>query len=207
MFWMIFLCITFLFIIFTVIGIIQWIRLVWWWVWWWWVWLRVYWDVRFYFSLWWIHWSCLWRGIWIFCPDRNRVNWWHCYISNVRTKLSWFQRCSTHKFVLKPKTLSFSPSSKISFVTIFLFWPHPAHSKHCNFSKKMTRCRPVGSIRQPSEYGSGGAEGPEFIQWVDGLEPQMHEVWCFSSDGITRKVHSIARVDVGVGVVGQLSSD
>ena len=71
----------------------------------------------------------------------------------------------------------------------------------------MTRRKPVGSIRWPSEYGRGGAEGPKFIQCMDVREPQIHEVWDFGSDIITREVHLTARVYVGTGVVGEFASN
>ena len=38
-------------------------------------------------------------------------------------------------------------------------------------------------------------------------EPPIHEVWVFGSNGITREVHPEERVYVGVGVVGELSSN
>ena len=71
----------------------------------------------------------------------------------------------------------------------------------------MTRRAPVGSIRHTSVSGSGGAEGTEFIQYVDSREPQIHEVWDFVSDGITHEVHSTAQVDAGNLAVGEFSSD
>ena len=58
----------------------------------------------------------------------------------------------------------------------------------------MTRSAPVGSIRWPSNSGSEGTKGPEFIRCADGRDPQMHEVWDFGYDGITREVHPTARV-------------
>ena len=42
---------------------------------------------------------------------------------------------------------------------------------------------------------------------MDGQDHQVHEVWAFSDDGITREVHLTAQVDVGAGVIGQFSSD
>ena len=42
---------------------------------------------------------------------------------------------------------------------------------------------------------------------MDGREPQIHEVWDFGSDGITREVHPTEQLDVGAGVVGELLSD
>ena len=142
-----------------------------------------------------------------FFPDRNRVNWWQCSVGNVRTKGSWVQRRLTHRNILAPKILVFPPSLKISFVTIVLFWPRPAHSNRCNFSKNMTQRRKFGSIRRPSKSGRRVSKGPEYIRCVDGREPQIYEVWCFGSDSITPEVHPIAQVDVGAGVVGQLLSD
>ena len=62
---------------------------------------------------------------------------------------------------------------------------------------------PVGAIRRPSNYGSEDEDGPEFIRCVDGQEPQIHKVWTFGEDGITREVHSTAQVDVGAGFVGE----
>ena len=65
----------------------------------------------------------------------------------------------------------------------------------------------VGSINSPSDSVSRDAEGPEFIRCVDGQEPQIHEVWTFGEDGITREVHPTEQVDVGAGVVSVLATD
>ena len=35
----------------------------------------------------------------------------------------------------------------------------------------------------------------------------MHEIWCLSSDRITREVHPTAQLDVSAGVIGQFLSD
>ena len=71
----------------------------------------------------------------------------------------------------------------------------------------MNQRAPVGTIRRPYDSGSGCVEGPEFIRCVDGREPQVHKVWGFGSDDITREVHLTAQVNVGAGVVGELSSN
>ena len=42
---------------------------------------------------------------------------------------------------------------------------------------------------------------------MDGQEPQIIEVWDFGSNGVTREVHLTAQVNVGDGVVGELSSN
>ena len=63
---------------------------------------------------------------------------------------------------------------------------------------------PVGSIDSPYNSGSRDAEGPEFIQCVDGREPQINEVWNFGEDGVTCEFHPTARVDVGSGFLKTL---
>ena len=71
----------------------------------------------------------------------------------------------------------------------------------------MTRQEPVGSISRPSDYGSGDAEVPEFIRCEEGREPQIHEVWDFGEDGVTREIHPTAQVDVSAGVFGEFATN
>ena len=71
----------------------------------------------------------------------------------------------------------------------------------------MVRREPVGSIGWPSNSGSGNTEGPEFIQCVDGREPQIHEVCDFGDDGIMCEVHPTLQVDFGAVVVGEFASN
>ena len=61
----------------------------------------------------------------------------------------------------------------------------------------MTRRKPVGFIRQPFSSSSGADDRLEFIRCVGGREPQIHELLMFAKDGITRKVHPFAQIDVG----------
>ena len=61
----------------------------------------------------------------------------------------------------------------------------------------MTRCKPISVIRQPSNSGSGDDARLEFIRCMGGREPQIHELWIFAEDGITREVHPFVRIDVG----------
>ena len=56
----------------------------------------------------------------------------------------------------------------------------------------MARQEPVGSICWPSDSGIGDAEVPKFIQYVDGREPKINEVWAFGDDGATREIHLTA---------------
>ena len=64
----------------------------------------------------------------------------------------------------------------------------------------MARQEPVGSILWPSDCGSGDKEVPKFIRCVDERQPEIHEVWNFGEDCVTREVHLNARVDVGAFV-------
>ena len=67
--------------------------------------------------------------------------------------------------------------------------------------------RPVGPICWPFDSCSRGTKRPEFIQYVDGRKPQMHEIWCLGSDGITHELHPKAQVYVNAGNVGQFSTN
>ena len=71
----------------------------------------------------------------------------------------------------------------------------------------MSRRLLVGFIRRTSNYGSGDEDGPEFIPCVGGQEPNIHEVWNFGEEGITREVHLTARVEVGSGFFGEFATD
>ena len=101
----------------------------------------------------------------------------------------------------------FPPTFKISFRTIVLLLPRPAHYSRYNFANKMAGQEPVGSIYRPSDSSSRDSEGPEFIQYLDGREHQIHEFWTFSEDGVTREVHLEAQVDVSAEFVGELSTN
>ena len=71
----------------------------------------------------------------------------------------------------------------------------------------MDRREPVGSFDKPSDFGSGDAEGLEFIRCVDEREPHIREVWTFSEDGVTHEVHLTVQVDIGARVVGEFASN
>ena len=60
----------------------------------------------------------------------------------------------------------------------------------------MPRRKPVGVIREPSRSGIRSEDGLGFNRCVGGQEPQIHELWSFAEDGVTRKVHLFARIDV-----------
>ena len=70
----------------------------------------------------------------------------------------------------------------------------------------MARRYPVGFICRISS-DSGDEDGPDFIRCVDGLHPQIHEVWTFGEDGVTREVHPTAQVDVGTEYFGEFVTD
>ena len=83
----------------------------------------------------------------------------------------------------------FPPSFKIILGTIVFLWPCLAHSSRCNFTNNIDRREPFGYIRRPSVYGNGGAEGLEFIWYVDGREPQINKVWSFGDNDVTHEFH------------------
>ena len=72
----------------------------------------------------------------------------------------------------------------------------PAHSICRSFTDIMSRQEQVGAIRRPSDSSSGDKDGPEFIRFVYGLQPEIYEAWNFIEDGVTLEVHLTARVDV-----------
>ena len=63
------------------------------------------------------------------------------------------------------------------------------------------------SIRRSSNSGSGGTEDVDFIQCVDSQEPQIHNIWCLSSDGVTRKIHPTMQAEVAAGTVVQFKNN
>ena len=65
----------------------------------------------------------------------------------------------------------------------------------------------MGSIRRPSNSGSIGTKGIEFIRCVDGHEPQIHKIWCLGYDGVTLEVHLTAQIEVCAGTVGQFMTN
>ena len=65
----------------------------------------------------------------------------------------------------------------------------------------------MGSICQISDSVCGGNKDVEFIQCVDGREPQINEMWCLGSDSVTREIHPTVQVEVGDGTVGQFTTN
>ena len=61
----------------------------------------------------------------------------------------------------------------------------------------MPRLEIVGVIHQTFCSGSRGEGRIEFGCCVDSRYPQIHELWGFANDGVTREVHPFDRVDVG----------
>ena len=65
----------------------------------------------------------------------------------------------------------------------------------------MIQYAPMGSICTPSNTGRGSTEETDFIQWVHGWEPHIHELFCISLDNIAREVHPTSQVDFIDGTV------
>ena len=77
-----------------------------------------------------------------------------------------------------------------------------SHSYRCHFTKNMTQRTPTRFIRRPLDYGTGSADGTDFIKCIDGQESQIHEFWCLGLDRIIRKVHPTVQVEVNSRTVG-----
>ena len=71
----------------------------------------------------------------------------------------------------------------------------------------MIRNHPMGSIHHTSNPESRSTKDTNFTQCVDVWESQIYEVWSLGLDGIFRKVHPAARVEVVTGIVGEFTTD
>ena len=117
---------------------------------------------------------------------------------------------STHRIILATKILIYhfvSPRLKFTFKIIVVLCLRPSRSIRCSFTNTMAAGDPVGSMRCRANSGNEGEGGPDLIRCVDGRQPEIHEVWTFREDGVTREVHPTARVDVGAGFVGNFSNN
>ena len=65
----------------------------------------------------------------------------------------------------------------------------------------------MGTNRRPLDSGSGGSEATDFIQYINGQEPQIHELWCLSLDVISCKTHPTVGVDVVAETVGEFETN
>ena len=65
----------------------------------------------------------------------------------------------------------------------------------------------MGDIYRPSNYGNGGPETGAFIQCVNDIEIQIHELSCWNIYGICREVHPTARVDIPAGTVREFVTE
>ena len=71
----------------------------------------------------------------------------------------------------------------------------------------MIRIRPIGSFRWTYDSSSGSTKDVEFIRYIDGQDPQINEMWCLGSDGVTREIHPKAQVEVDAGTVVQFKTN
>ena len=65
----------------------------------------------------------------------------------------------------------------------------------------------MGYIHSTSKFGSGGSDNGAFIQCVNGIEPQIHELWCWDIDRICREVHPTACVEITSVTVGEFVTE
>ena len=67
----------------------------------------------------------------------------------------------------------------------------------------MVRRNTMSAISSPFDSGSTSDEATAFIQFINGQEPQVHELWCLVLYEMSCKVLPTARVEVTVGTVGE----
>ena len=65
----------------------------------------------------------------------------------------------------------------------------------------------MGNIHRPSSSGGRGPDTGAFIQFVDGREPQIHELWCHVIGGICHKVHLYERIEILYGTFGKFVTE
>ena len=111
-----------------------------------------------------------------FFTNRSRVQIWYFCIWRVHTNMSRVQRWSTHQNVLVLKLLIFFPNTKLNFIVIVVVRICLTHSNCCSFTKNMIRRASMGTIHMPLDYGSRSTESTAFTQWINGWEPQIHEL-------------------------------
>ena len=100
----------------------------------------------------------------------------------------------------------FFPKFQISFIVIVWLYTHIV-SNLSSFYQNMIQCTPMGNIRRPYNYGSGGSETSSFIQCVNGREPQIYKLWCQGIDKICGEVHPYARIELPDGTVWGFVTD
>ena len=61
----------------------------------------------------------------------------------------------------------------------------------------------MGTICRTLDSGRRGTEATAFIQYINGKEPQIHELWCLGLERIICEVHATLRVEVTVENVGE----
>ena len=59
----------------------------------------------------------------------------------------------------------------------------------------------MGDIWRPSDSGSRALYPGAFIQYINGREPMIHELWCHGIDRLCREVHPAARIDIPAGTI------
>ena len=134
--------------------------------------------------------------MWYFCI-------WHFFFAN----WSQVQRWSTHWKHLALKLLIFFPNLKLGFIVIVVVRICLTHSNRCSFTKNMSRRAPMGTIRRPSDSGSGGTEGTDFIKYIKYQETQINLLWCLGLGRIFWKFHPTARVEVPTGTAVEFVTD
>ena len=62
-------------------------------------------------------------------------------------------------------------------------------------------------IRRLSNSSIGVPNTAAFIHFINGWEPEIHQLWYYDIDGICHKVHTEAHVDIPDGTVGEFVTE
>ena len=57
-------------------------------------------------------------------------------------------------------------------------------------------------IRRLSNSSIGVPNTAAFIHFINGWEPEIHQLWYYDIDGICHKVHPLARIEIPYGTAG-----
>ena len=163
--------------------------------------------IRTLFAIFLFWWACCWCfGVWNVCADRSQSQRWYFCAWCFCTNRSQVQRWSTLWIILVLKFFISPPNFNISFIVIVWICAHSV-SNHCRFSKNMIRRDTMSNIHKPSNYVIGGPDTGNFIQCINGWDPQIHELWFWNINGICCEVHLTACVEIPSGTAIKFVTD
>ena len=131
------------------------------------------------------------------------LEFWHQQESSTKVIfLRWmclYQQESSAKVVDSSKCFGapipyFLSKFVTQFIVIVVVRLCLTHSNRCGLTKNMIWGAPMGPINRTSDSSSRGTDTTAFIQYINGRETQINELWCLGLDRICRKIHPTAHV-------------